>query len=593
MHIPLGRITLLFGQNSAGKTAIMQALALLSDALESNAVSGQLDTTFDNTGVDLGGFEEFVHDHDIHRQVCIRVQVPVNSSEFDGFLGKDRIRDEPQIPVEKGAVEWRFAHAPETGGGKLAAIHLVLDDATHPQASFGMTTVETSAQPDIDELYRRQYADVRSRSVSLRRRKVPTALALCESANIDDRYRLENCGDASDVSREFRESHDREKLLQVAVRRVADRRGTDLGQVRINESDVEAELALLESSRDAVQDEAGEESKRAGAVSENSVPGVNTFPDCRDLDDDGVHADDFPIDALCSLIEREAGVRVAELDGIILADAGFLLHYVDGPVDSVSDLDTLINGCAGDVERNAFEEYCPFLTPANLTREIQLQVQASLESLAWIREVRSPPERTYKIGGSVPQGVGPSGKDLAGYLRHHPQVVEDTNRWLADLDIPYSVEIEVLEPSSRGVVSVRLRDVSRDPAVEVAFSDVGYGISQVLPLIVQSVGQPDGMVVIQQPEVHIHPRLQADLGDFFAKESETKQFLIETHSEHLMLRLLRKVREGELDPDDLSILYVDRGTDGSTVQRLNVGADGDFLDEWPGGFFPDRLRELR
>ena len=69
--------------------------------------------------------------------------------------------------------------------------------------------------------------------------------------------------------------------------------------------------------------------------------------------------------------------------------------------------------------------------------------------------------------------------------------------------------------------------------------------------------------------------------------------LIETHSEHLVLRIQKLVREDKLRPEDVAVLFVSRGAEGSTIKRLALDEDGDFVDEWPGGFFPERLRELR
>jgi predicted ATPase len=124
---------------------------------------------------------------------------------------------------------------------------------------------------------------------------------------------------------------------------------------------------------------------------------------------------------------------------------------------------------------------------------------------------------------------------------------------------------------------------------------VGYGISQVLPFVVQSLASERRIITIEQPEVHVHPRLQADLGDLLARaigEPRYHRFIVETHSEHLVLRMQKLVRDGKLNPGDLSIIYVSRGPDGARAERLHLGEDGDFVDEWPGGFFPERLREL-
>jgi predicted ATPase len=124
---------------------------------------------------------------------------------------------------------------------------------------------------------------------------------------------------------------------------------------------------------------------------------------------------------------------------------------------------------------------------------------------------------------------------------------------------------------------------------------VGYGIGQLLPIIVQSLVARDGMIIIEQPEVHLHPRLQSAVGDLLVDTATSgrAQLLVETHSEHLVLRLLRRVREGVLRPADLAILYVDLHEDGAAfIRRLEVDEDGDLVHGWPGGFFDDRLAEV-
>ena len=115
-----------------------------------------------------------------------------------------------------------------------------------------------------------------------------------------------------------------------------------------------------------------------------------------------------------------------------------------------------------------------------------------------------------------------------------------------------------------------------------------YGISQLLPFVVQSLASEGRIISIEQPEVHVHPKLQADLGELLAdaiQEPHFNHFIVETHSEHLILRLQRLVRKKLLKPEDVSVIYVSRGPEGAKVQRLRLDEDGDFIDDWPGGFF--------
>ena len=100
---------------------------------------------------------------------------------------------------------------------------------------------------------------------------------------------------------------------------------------------------------------------------------------------------------------------------------------------------------------------------------------------------------------------------------------------------------------------------------------------------------------MEQPEVHLHPRLQASVGDLFIDtvQQDRAQLLVETHSEHLVLRILRRVREGKLDTADLSILYVDLHDDGAAfIRRLDVDTNGELVTGWPGNFFDERLDEV-
>jgi len=147
------------------------------------------------------------------------------------------------------------------------------------------------------------------------------------------------------------------------------------------------------------------------------------------------------------------------------------------------------------------------------------------------------------------------------------------------------------------------QDIATDTHLNA--SQLGTGVSQVLPIIVASHLEDSGVVSIEQPELHIHPRLQVELADLFltstAKGNGDKTFLIETHSEHLILRLLRRVRESNalndnkavtIDLERISVLYISPQEDGVKVEKLEITPDGDFEKDWPHGFFDERDEEL-
>jgi predicted ATPase len=136
------------------------------------------------------------------------------------------------------------------------------------------------------------------------------------------------------------------------------------------------------------------------------------------------------------------------------------------------------------------------------------------------------------------------------------------------------------------------------------FSDVGSGIGYVLPVLCSVCDEQITISLLQQPELHLHPALQAALGDVFIENaSHRHQIIVETHSEHLLLRVLKRIRQTasgkQIDPQlhvfpqDVAIAYFDPRPDGTTaVKRLRISDEGEFLDRWPRGFFTERDSEL-
>jgi len=148
--------------------------------------------------------------------------------------------------------------------------------------------------------------------------------------------------------------------------------------------------------------------------------------------------------------------------------------------------------------------------------------------------------------------------------------------------------------------SIALWDLNNQ--VEVNLSDVGVGVSQLLPLVTATALDNKGLVACEQPELHVHPKVQVAIGDLLTQAGKDASFLIETHSEHLVLRLLRRIREtseGKLPigfapvkPSDVSVVFLENDSRGVQASRLPITSDGDFKSDWPGGFFEERDEEL-
>lgn len=140
---------------------------------------------------------------------------------------------------------------------------------------------------------------------------------------------------------------------------------------------------------------------------------------------------------------------------------------------------------------------------------------------------------------------------------------------------------------------------------KLEIEDVGSGIGYVLPVLASLVH--DDISLIQQPELHLHPRLQSKLGEAIVRAVENKKYyraftIIETHSEHVLLKVMRLIRNSESRKDDsikpisyeqVSVLYFDPLPSGETqVKRLRLAPDGQLIDRWPGGFFNERFKDI-
>ena len=231
--------------------------------------------------------------------------------------------------------------------------------------------------------------------------------------------------------------------------------------------------------------------------------------------------------------------------------------------------------------------------------ELFLPLQNAFENLfSQVRHLgplREYPQHCYTWEGDHPKSIGQYGERtisalLSGRIRRL-SIDEQILNWLQQLELINSYDLHPVSDTGRDYEFL-VKKYKGGP--EVRLTDIGFGVSQVLPVLILCYYAPEGsMLILEQPEAHLHPKVQSDLADVLIDVVKNRniQIILESHSEHLLLRLMRRIAEEQISADDTA-LYSCQINDGtSEIERLNMDEYGN-IRNWPQDFFGDATGEL-
>ncbi len=252
-----------------------------------------------------------------------------------------------------------------------------------------------------------------------------------------------------------------------------------------------------------------------------------------------------------------------------------------------------------DAVRTASRESKTKISPGQGKRLISTQfakiveesVSQELASLHYIGPLREQPRRMYLSTGETPREVGTAGELGPAVLWSASEARQldsvKLSEWCSRMGLAFEIR---LTPVQGGYFQVLVVDPYT--RVSVNIQDVGVGTSQLLPILVQGLIAPHGStLLLEQPEIHLHPKVQADLADFLIDVTRREVgVIVETHSEHLITRLQRRIAEESLDPKEVAVYFVTPSPEGSAVEQVQVNEYGQ-IPAAPDGFFEEGFEE--
>ena len=557
MRVKLRPITLLFGNNGAGKSTVLQALCYAHEVLNHGNVDAHT-TELGGDRIDLGGFRNFVHAHDPQRSVRLRFELNLETWKLPDPLFE--------------SLGWHYRNA---------------------DFEWGITDLEEETASAWVELL----VELRGERPVLAHYEIGVNGALV--GRLREREPL-------DVVLEFDAEH---PLLMKETHRWS---GT-----RTEPAPAEREGALLRTAqagrvRDAEGAAAGGGWRLSYAEARLLARALPYWNQPLVLDVQGPAGAALDVDESSGFSALVSTLFLGI--GKTLGDELARLRYI-GPVRALHPPTRTASPPPDEVSQAVVRRLDDqAATPGSRSSRAAAWADGSA---AWTVLLETPfvitAQHGYDLLGDVSAWLERKDRLDTGYaLRAQFLVTIERSRLNKLVELAQQPELfdlartNGIDELAAGTPQQDLQLVTAKTGLPVRPSDVGTGVSQVLPVVVAALDpNRPGVTAIEQPDLHLHPRVQVELGDLFAQGiGQGGFFLIETHSEHLLLRIMKRMRQtndGTLPkgapavrPQDVAVFFVeiDPGGEETLIREMPLNERGELVKAWPGGFFEEDLREI-
>ena len=585
---PLSKITLIYGPNSGGKSSVIQALLLLKQSIRNQYADETRTLMLRGEFADLGSFQATLHKHDERRNLGIGVRYRNLN------LGDSSAENDVSMTYTSGRLsEVTYKVSAYKNGNVI--LHATAEENCH----FPFPLSAWNGQIKV-------LGFDGNKVVHFVRNFLPM---LSLPALTDVR---ENAQDP-DLSTQ---SESMSKMPELKLQRyfeVMDHLGIDWHQVRKTETEE------VRARRQALAQEQARQ--QALSLTEEALEQKQMLVTTLQLDRQMVLK--WEKERVWELEEEleQTEERISELESYpgIIADLTDLHEYDElgeraGALSRVLEQVREQAWKPGLVRLEDAEELDPELRELNLSPQqildlmpenIPSDYERHLHSVNYLAPLRSAPERLYRLSSENDASAGITGiqgEFSANALYRSEEIRDAVNDWFYQIDIPYELDVIKLGEASLAGEHITISLTDKRTDTQVTLADVGYGINQILPVIIEGIASQEGDILcVEQPEIHLHPRLQANIADLMIdtiadEPGKRKQWIVETHSELLIRRIRTRIAQGDISPSDVSVLYVDPDDgdcEGSSIKQLRLDENGYWLDEWPHGFFDDGYKQTR